>query len=114
MPVATRHRAERPGSEQEVPDLAARAGGRRAPLVEVVFLDTRRRGGNALVRVPLTSAVAMEVLLSNAFAELGGHEVWSHVFAVCGRLARRVPASNALVPDGVEKLAAAVAGYSWN
>jgi hypothetical protein len=105
---------ERPGSEQEVTDLATLAGHRRAPLAEVVFLDIQRRTGDHLRRTPLPAAAAMESLLRNSFAELGCRDVWSHVFDLCYRLATRVPASNARVPDGVEKLEAAVAGYSWN
>ncbi|MCK6548432.1 PqqD family peptide modification chaperone [Myxococcota bacterium] len=92
--------------------LPACVSGPRAPVTELVLLDASRRADGRDVDTAVLGAVdAVGALLSNAFAEAHTRAAWRHVFRSAVALAQRVPVGCAIVPRGLDALAAGLARW---
>lgn len=97
----------------DVRTLRAAATGPTIPFEALWFLDAERRGARFEVR-PLSRTEALGRLITNGF--LGGADAasWRRYLAALHAIVGAAAASEAYLPDGLERLDAAIAGYSTN
>jgi len=84
---------------------------RRLPLGKVLFLQ-RGTAESEIVEQLLGSTDALLLLLENSFAELGRPDVWRQLWEENGKLVAAVPMVRAVVPEGLDRLEAAVGRYT--
>jgi hypothetical protein len=92
-------------------DLFAAHSGQTRPLGRFWFLDVARRRERFLLR-PLTPAQALPNVMNNQFLGAGAKQEWRRHLSVAQALASAVPASEAHLPNGLERLEQALRSYT--
>jgi len=99
------------GTSIETDGLVAAASGERLPLAKIWFLDAARRGRDFVVR-PLTPAQALPLVMANQFLGGDGDDGWRRHLANSHAIAASVTAFALHLPDGLDRLDRAIAGYT--
>jgi len=94
-------------------ELSGVTDGLRSRLREILFLRRTGQAAPTIRRESLPHADALVLMLENSFAELGQPAVWARVLEGSCRLVRETSMGCAHLPEGLELLAEAVAGYNW-
>jgi hypothetical protein len=91
-------------------DLVRTADGPPLPFAAILF-PRRDAGGGQITHTALGCAEALVLLLENSFAEVCRRDLWQRLWDSHRQLAQRVPAHIAHLPEGLELLDRAAAGY---
>jgi hypothetical protein len=86
--------------------------GPRLALRAVHFLSRTSMAEPRIICKPLGHAAGLVLLLANSFAELGRADLWAKVWEGSLKIVRGTALSRARVPDGLDRLAQAVADYT--
>jgi hypothetical protein len=86
--------------------------GAQLPLHEILFLNRVPLTEARLVCEPLGSAEGLMLLLANSFAELARADLWARIWQGTLRVVRGTTQARVHVPDGLDRLARAVADYT--
>lgn len=92
--------------------LAQAIEGPRLPLRQILFPCRKELPMAAIREEPLGRTAGLLLLLENSFAELGIREVWRHLWDANCRIVATTTMAQALVPEGLGALQAAVIDYT--